>query len=132
MNKSKLLVFLAVMVVAAALALAVGNRSHGTKATYSEFLQQVQAGQVTKAVIVTGNSGADPITYSLRDGSRENTVLPKDYGDVLTTLQRKMVNIQIQDAAWQRLRTMSNAAPFFVLMGLWCFMMWRLRRRGAR
>jgi ATP-dependent Zn protease len=132
MNKSKRLMFLGVLVVAAALALAVGNRSNGTRATYSEFLRQVQAGQVTKAVIVAGNSGANPITYSLKNGSRENTFLPKDYGDVLATLQRKMVNIEIQDAAWQWLRMMSNAAPFFALLGFWFLMMWRLRKRGAR
>jgi ATP-dependent Zn protease len=132
MNLMKPVTFVVVLVLAAALALAVGNRSNGTRATYSEFLQQVQSGQVTKAVIVAGNSGANPITYSLKDGSRENTILPKDYGDVLATLQQKMVNIEIQDAAWQWLRVMSNAAPFFALLGFWCFTMWLLRRRGAR
>jgi len=121
-----------VLVIAAAGALAVGNRSNGAKATYSEFLQQVQAGQVTKAVIVAGKAGPNPITYRLKDGSRENTMLPPDYNDVLTKLRQKMVNIEIQDAAWQWLRVMSNATPFFVLMGFWSFMMWRLRRRGAK
>ena len=52
--KTKSIVFFVVLiVVVVVVALVVGDRTDGsrTKATYSEFLQQVQAGEVSKATI---------------------------------------------------------------------------------
>ena len=133
MKVSKNVVFVAVLILVGLTFWGVLQNGHvPVKATYSEFLQQVQTGRVTKAVIVSGESGPNPITYSLKDGSRERTVLPKDYRDVLATLQQKMVNVEIQDAAWQWLRMLSNAMPFFILLAFWFFMMRQMRRRGAQ
>ena len=133
MRASKTVVFVAVLIcVGPAFRGVFQNGRVPVKATYSEFLQQVQTGQVTKAVIVTGESGPNPITYNLKDGSRERTVLPADYRDVLATLQQKMVNVEIRDAASQWLHMLPNAAPFFILLGFWAFMMRQMRRRGAQ
>ena len=132
MKISKRTVFAVVLVIVAAGVLAVGQRGSPIKATYSEFLQQVETGQVTKAVIVAGESGPSPITYSLKDGSRERTVLPADYRDVLATLQQKMVNVEIRDAASQWLHMLPNAMPFFILLAFWFFMMRRMRQHGAQ
>ncbi len=132
MKVSKRVAFIGVLIcVGLALWGVMQNGRVPVKATYSEFLQQVQTGQVTKAVIVTGESGPNPITYSLKDGGRERTVLPADYRDVLATLQQKMVNVEIRDAASQWLHMLPNAAPFFILLGFWFFMMRQMRRRGA-
>ena len=133
MKISKNVVFVAVLIgVGLAFWGVFQNGRVPVKATYSEFLQQVQTGQVTKAVIVTGEAGPNPITYNLKDGSRERTVLPADYRDVLATLQQRMVNVEIRDAASQWLHMLPNAMPFFILMAFWVFMMWRMRRRGAQ
>jgi cell division protease FtsH len=133
MRVSKNVVFVAVLICVGLAFLAVSQQVHvPVKATYSEFLQQVQTGQVTKAVIVTGESGPNPITYNLKDGTRESTVLPADYRDVLATLQQKMVNVEIRDAASQWLHMLPNAMPFFILLAFWLFMMRRMRQHGAR
>jgi cell division protease FtsH len=133
MKVSKSIIFVGVLIcVGLAFWGVVQNGRVPVKATYSEFLQQVQTGQVTKVVIVTGESGPNPITYSLKDGSRERTMLPPDYRDVLATLRQRMVNIEIRDAASQWLHMLPNAMPFFVLLAFWFFMMWHLRHRAAK
>jgi hypothetical protein len=58
-TKVKRGVFYVVLIGVAALMWAViQNKLNPTKATYSQFLEQVQAGQMSKATIVTSHSGA--------------------------------------------------------------------------
>jgi cell division protease FtsH len=114
--------------VAALLWVVVQSRPQPARATYSQFLQQVQSGQVTGATIVAAHTGANQVTYQLRDGSRGETVVPSDYRGVLEALQQKMVDIEIQDASRQWTRVLVNASPFLILLGVWVFMMRRLPR----
>ena len=133
-SKAKNVVFWAVLIGVAALLWAViQNKPNSPNATYSQFLQQVQSGQVSKATIVAAQNGANPVTYSLKDGSRVDSVLPHDYRDALEAMQQKMVDIEIRDASTQWPRMAANASPFFVLLAFWVFMMIRMsNRRDAK
>jgi cell division protease FtsH len=133
-SKAKGVVFWAVLIGVAGLLWAViQNKPNSAKATYSQFLQQVQSGQVSKAIIIADHSGANPVTYNLKDGTEAHTVVPSNYQGVLEALQQKMVNIEIRDASRQWVRMLANASPFLVLLGFWVFMMRRMPNRpGAK
>ena len=129
--KTKSVVFFAVLImVAVVMAFVVGDRTDRsrTKATYSEFLQQVQAGEVSKATIAVAATGANPVTYRLKSGSEWLTIIPKNYQDALAEMQNKLVNIEIRDAQSQRTRFLVNATPFFLLLGFWVVMMIWMRK----
>jgi cell division protease FtsH len=125
-TRAKRVVFWVVLVGVAALLWAVlQNKPNPPKTTYSQFLEQVQAGRVSKAIIEAEHTGANPVTYSLKDGSQARSVLPWDYRSALEAMQRKMVDIEIQDASSQWLRVLLNASPFLVLLGFWVYMIRR-------
>ncbi|HEY3825224.1 MAG TPA: ATP-dependent metallopeptidase FtsH/Yme1/Tma family protein [Bryobacteraceae bacterium] len=127
--KAKRHVFFAVLIVIAGLLfMVVKDRSH-TGATYSQFLQQVQTGQVSKAVITSPHA---PVTYSLKNGSSNSTMLPSDYRDALDAMRQKMVHIEIKDATPTGSRMFVNSIPFLVLLGFWAIMMLRQSTRGAK
>jgi cell division protease FtsH len=127
-SNAKTLVFWGVLIAVAALMWAVQRNGPNTaKATYSQFLQQVEAGQVSKATIVAAQTGANPVTYNMKDGSRVDSVLPQDYRDALEAMQQKMVDIEIRDASTQWLRVAANAMPFLILLGFWFFAMNRMK-----
>jgi ATP-dependent Zn protease len=131
-TKAKSILFFVVLIgVAALLWVVVQNGPNPAKATYSQFLEQVQAGQVSKAIVVAAQTGANPVMYSLKDGSQVHSVLPADYRDALEAMQRKMVNIEIRDASSQWIRVLANASPFLVLLGFWIFMMNRMKSTPA-
>jgi len=131
-TRAKKIVFWVVLVVVAALLWAVVRNGHNPpKATYSQFLEQVQAGQIGKATIEAEQTGANPVTYSLKDGSQARSVLPQDYRDALEAMRQKMVDIEIQDASSQWIRVLLNASPFLVLVGFWLFMMNRMKSNPA-
>src|SRR5580692_10193330 len=126
--KTKSVVFFVVLIVVVVIMALTGDRTgeSRTKATYSEFLQQVQAGEVSKATIAVAETGANPVTYRLKSGSEWLTIVPKNYQDALAAMQNKLVNIEIRDAQSQRVRTLANASPFLLLLGFWVVMMiWR-------
>jgi cell division protease FtsH len=126
-TNSKTIVFWTVLIVIAALLwVVVQNGPNPAKASYSQFLQQVQAGQVSNAIIEAEHTGANPVTYSMKDGSQARTVLPWDYRDALEVMREKMVNIEIRDASAQWIRVLLNASPFLLLLGFWVFMMGRM------
>jgi cell division protease FtsH len=102
------------------------------KTTYSEFLQQVQSGQVRSATIVAGDEGSSDVTYNLKDGTRVHSVLPSDYRDALEAMRQKTVNVEIENAASQWLRRGANLIPVLLLAAFWFFMMRRLPGRGAK
>jgi|HubBroStandDraft_1064217.scaffolds.fasta_scaffold222116_1 cell division protease FtsH len=131
-SKAKAVVYWVVLFVVAALIWAVSqNKPNLTKATYSQFLQQVQAGQVSNATIEAEQTGVNPVMYSMKDGSQARSVLPGDYRDALAAMREKMVNIEIQDASAQWIRVFLNASPFLVLVGFWLFMMNRMKATPA-
>jgi len=107
------------------MAVDAGTRSPG--ATYSQFLNEVRQGKVDMVTIAPGNSGANPATYRTKDGNTSRTVLPTDYRDAIAAMQGGSVNIEIQDTSSGLQRMLLNAIPFLILLGIWLFMMGKLR-----
>lgn len=131
-SRTKQVAFFAILIGVAVLFWAVlQNEPNRAKATYSQFLQQVQAGQVSNATIVAAHTGADNVTYSLKDGRHLQTVVPSDYRSVLEIMQQKLVNIEIRDDSSQSLRVLGNASPFLILLGFWLFAMGRLQNKHS-
>jgi ATP-dependent Zn protease len=122
----RLILFTVLVVVAASLAMLVGDRRQA-KATYTEFLQQVQAGQVSNATIVAAQTGADEVDYKLKSGVRLQTIAPRDYREAVAAMRQKLVNIEIRNAWWQPLSVLVNSSPFLILLGFWFYMMRKLR-----
>jgi ATP-dependent Zn protease len=108
-----------VLCLAGLLWMAAGTGGGQSNLTYSQFLEQVRAGQVASVTIIASNSGVTPATCRLKDGNTVRTVLPSDYRDALAAMQDKLVNIEIQDSSSGRLRLLTNATPFFLLLALW-------------
>jgi ATP-dependent Zn protease len=128
LNAEKYVFFTVLIVVAGLLFMVVKERSHAG-ATYSQFLQQVRTGQVSKAVITSPHA---PVTYSLKDGSSNTAMLPPDYRDALEAMRQKMVHIEIKDATPTGSRMLVNSIPFLVLLGFWAIMMLRQSTHGAK
>ena len=127
-NQTKKIIFFVVLLcVVVALALVVGDRRYETRATYSDFLQQVQSGEVVKATIPVAEYGANPVMYILKDGARMQTIVPRNYKDTVAAMRAKLVNVEIRDIPSQRWIFLENATPFFVLLALWGFMMWWMK-----
>lgn len=80
---------------------------------YSEFLNEVRAGEVQR-VTIEGHQAA----IVLKDGTTAKTVLPADYKYALSVLQDKRVEVEIKESS------IMNAAPFLLLAGLWIVLMW--------
>ena len=102
-TKAKRIVFFVVLIGVAVLLWAViQNEPNPPEATYSQFLQQVQAGQVSKATIEAAHTGANPVTYSLKDGAQMGTVLAVGLPRrSVEAMQQKLVNIEIRDGSTQ-------------------------------
>jgi cell division protease FtsH len=123
-NKIKIAVFAAALIGALFLAWIVGDRRGGQSTiSYSQFLQQVQAGRVAEVKIWADNSGADAASVRLKDGTIARTVLPSHYSVALDAMQRAMVNVVIQDASTNPIRLVINAAPFLILLAFWILFM---------
>jgi cell division protease FtsH len=122
--KQKSLLFWVVLVsvaVAVCMVAAISTRAGRTRTTvtYSEFLQKVDAGEV--ASVASQTDGL------LKNGATVRTVLPADYRDALAAMLQKLVNIEIQESSPRR--TLVNAAPFFLVLGVWVFLMFRMKNR---
>lgn len=128
-TKWKRIVFFVILLcVAVSLALVVGDRRYDTRATYSEFLEQVQAGEVTKATITSADSGATPVTYSLKSGARLQTIVPRDYNEALAAMRAKLVNVEIRNSpgGWS---FALNSLPFLSLLAFWVVAMFWMKNK---
>lgn len=126
MTSTRTRFFVVLVGVAAAMLSVVVNARRPGNVSYTEFIQQVNAGSVTKAVISAGGN-ATSVTYDLRGGASAKTVLPRDYREVLSAMKQKQVSIEIRDAAAQWIHIIANASPFLILLAFWFGMMWKLR-----
>ena len=132
MNQSaRVAVFWIVLFAVGALLWAVvRNQPAPLKATYSQFLQQVQSGEVLEATIRSVHSGGNPVDYSLKNGARFQSVLPHDYRDALNAMQQKLVNVEINPGP-QWSRYLANSMPFLILLAFWFFALGQMKQRGA-
>ena len=129
----KMIAILSVVLISLAAALWFAKERGRDRAysSYSEFLRQVRAGQVTSVIIDASKSRASRATGRLKDGGIMQSVLPADYRDAIAAMQDKLVDIEIRDASSGWLPLLGNATPFLLLLALWFFMLQRMRN-GTR
>ena len=125
----KTLAFWLVLLVAGILVFQVLKVSNGTRAaeiSYSQFLSEVDAGNVARVKI--SNTRAEG-TY--RDGSQFRVTVPADQVQLLQELRQKNVQVWYADttkvtAGW----LLTTVAPFALIAGMWFFMVVRMRARS--
>ncbi len=109
-----------------------GQQRGQSTISYSQFLQQVEAGRVAEVKISAGNSGAEPASVRLKDGTIARTVLPSHYSAALDAMQQGMVNVEIQDGSGSPTSLVINATPFLILLAIWIFLMTNRQLLGRR
>ena len=109
-----------------------GRRAGQSTISYSQFLQQVEGGRVAEVKISAGNSGAEPASVRLKDGTIARTVLPSHYSAALDAMRQRMVNVEIQDTSASPMSLVINAAPFLILLAVWIFFMTNRQLLGRR
>ena len=119
----KILIAAAVLVIALVVALTgVLHRGSRNIISYTQFIQRVQAGDVSD-VTIQDDVRSSRATIRLKNGEVSHAILPADYSLALKILQNKLVNVEIQDAASNPYRILAHAAPFLLLLAVWCVLM---------
>jgi len=106
-----------------------GTATGQEKLSYTEFRQEVKAGNVERVTITNGNQ----VTGELKTGDKLQTVLPSDYPGIIQTLEESGVSIEVKDSstpAW--LSFIINASPFILLFAFWIFMMRQMQAGGNK
>jgi cell division protease FtsH len=102
-----------------------GNRGVGEK-TYSDFMREVGAGNVTTVVIV-----GDIIQGTLANGAKFETIIPPNT-DVVARLEDSNVQISAQapegNPLWSVI--LSSWLPFIVIIGVWFFFIRQMQGGG--
>lgn len=125
-SKAKIAIICAVLIcVTGVLWMATTSQRSLTTLTYSQFLERVRTGQIASVIVMGSNSGAIQAICRLQDGNAVRTVLPSDYRDAMVAMQDKLVNVEIRDSSSGPLRLFVNATPFFLLLGVWIFLVIR-------
>jgi cell division protease FtsH len=129
----KTAIFWLVMICTAILLWAVvKNTSPGREKayTFTQFLDEIQAGNVTDVTI----SGGNQVKAKLRNTNVQLvTVIPANYPDIYKLLQDKKVNIEVkagESTPW--LTLLVNASPFILLIAFWIFMMRQMQTGGNK
>ena len=128
----KTLVFWLIIVVSAVLLCQV-TKSSGTgrsspEISYSEFLSQVEAGNIAK-VIISGTQ----IDGKYRDATTFRVVVPSSQQGMLETLHKKNVEIWFRNTAqggWSG--WLLNLAPLILLAVLWMVMIRQMRLKRTQ
>jgi len=94
--------------------------------TYSQFVSEVDAGNVTSVTIVDNK-----VRGTMRDGARFETTVP-DNVDIVSRLEARGVQISAQDAEgspfWSIL--LSSWLPFIVIIAVWFFFIRQMQGGG--
>jgi cell division protease FtsH len=99
------------------------NQQTTPEISYSDFLSQVEAGNVAQVTI-----SKNQVNGRYRDNSSFRVTAPTIQDGMLQTLRQKNVQIWFRDAAKQDWPTsLLNLAPLILLAALWFFMI-RQRR----
>ena len=127
--------FLTVLLVVASAILSTvvrTNRARKATVTYSQFMLELEHGNVEGAAI-RGGANAAAAVLSMKDGRTMRTVLPADYRNELSAMQAKSVSIDIEESdsnGW--VTFLVNASPFLVLLAFWIAMVQWVQRKGQR
>jgi len=97
--------------------------------TFSEFLNEVEAGKVKSVTI----SGIDVRGKYKEESLGLRTTIPSNYPNVYTLLRDKGVNVDIKEAnsgSW--VSVLINVIPFILLLAFWIFMMRQMQSGGNK
>jgi cell division protease FtsH len=104
----------------------------GQAIAYSEFVHQVDQGNVRSATMATGSSGGSAITGKLDSGETFHTVAPSD-ANVSDRLIQKGVAVQVKaeegSSIW--LYMLYNSLPFLLIIGVSFFVMRQMQRNAG-
>ena len=106
-----------------------GTRNSSASRPYSEFLADVESGQV-RDVTIKGNQ----ITGHYGDGRSFQTYAPRD-PDLVTRLQNKGITISAQpdeEGSPTLLAILVNWFPMLLLIGVWIFFMRQMQSGGGK
>jgi cell division protease FtsH len=126
--KRRILIFCTLFIGLAILWQVAGNQRSPATNNYSAFVEQVNGGQVASVVVSASKSGLPRATYRLKSGEMMRTILPPDYRDALQLMQRKLVNVEIKEAAVEPLAMAMNALPVLFLLGIWLYLLRKFPR----
>ncbi|HEY6047977.1 MAG TPA: ATP-dependent zinc metalloprotease FtsH [Sphingomicrobium sp.] len=110
-----------------------GSRAQaGTAISYSEFVHQVDEGNVRSVTIATGTSGNSSISGKLDTGETFHTTAPGD-SNVSDRLINKGVAVQVkaeeQSSIW--LYMLYNSLPFLLILGISFFVMRQMQKNAG-
>ncbi len=110
-----------------------GSRSAtGQAIPYSEFVRQVDEGNVRSVTMATGGTGNSSITGKLDTGEVFNTVAPGD-ANVSDKLLQKGVAVQVKgeegSSIW--LYMLYNSLPFLLILGISFFVMRQMQKNAG-
>ena len=104
----------------------------GQAIAYSDFVRQVDEGNVRSVTISTGTSGNSAITGKLDSGEVFNTVAPGD-ASVSDKLIQKGVAVQVKgeegSSIW--LYMLYNSLPFLLILGISFFVMRQMQKNAG-
>ena len=93
--------------------------------SYSEFLSQVEGGNVSRLTI-----SQNQVRGQYRDNSSFRVTVPMSQEGMLQTLRQKNVEVWVTDAANQDWPTrLMNFAPLLLLGALWLFMIRQMKSK---
>jgi cell division protease FtsH len=90
--------------------------------SYSEFLSQVEAGNVIRVSIMRSQ-----ITGTYREGGAFHVTAPSSQEGMLQTLRQKNVEIWVRDPDGGTWTLICNLLPFLVLVWLWFSMLRQIK-----
>jgi cell division protease FtsH len=130
-----LLIWIGVIFAAVLLVQMIGGSSTaatGQAISYSEFVHQVDQGNVRSVTIATGGTGNSAITGKLDTGEVFNTVAPGD-ANVSDKLIQKGVAVQVKgeegSSIW--LYMLYNSLPFLLILGISFFVMRQMQKNAG-
>jgi cell division protease FtsH len=130
-----LLIWIGVIFAAVLLVQMIGGSSTaatGEAIPYSEFVHQVDQGNVRSVTIATGTGGNSAITGKLDTGAVFNTVAPGD-ANVSDKLIQKGVAVQVKgeegSSIW--LYMLYNSLPFLLILGISFFVMRQMQKNAG-
>ncbi|HEV2595524.1 MAG TPA: ATP-dependent zinc metalloprotease FtsH [Sphingomicrobium sp.] len=110
-----------------------GSRAQAGQAmAYSDFVHQVDQGNVRAVTIATGSSGNNAIAGKLASGEEFHTIAPSD-ANVSDKLIQKGVAVQVkaeeQSSIW--LYMLYNSLPFLLILGISFFVMRQMQKNAG-
>ena len=127
-SRSPIAVILVVLLLALLLPALLGGRQDGEPVTFSQFLTQVDNGQVKSATVETRDNSVKVKTKTGRD---YEVGYPEDYGtELVQDLRGHQVPFDVKDSRGNALcHILTYALPFLLFIGLWIFL---IRHAGRR